>query len=84
MVEAGVGTWTFKLGSALRSTSLKVTSVYVRQGHSTNAHDRALCITKQPDRTFESPPSRMPVCTNRVETVLAQSSPLIQITWQWE
>lgn len=30
MVEAGVGMWTLKPGSALRSASLKVTSVHVR------------------------------------------------------
>jgi len=82
--EAGVGTWALKLGSTLRSTSLEVTSVHVRQGHSATAQDKALCIPEQPDRTSKHPPSRMPICANKVETVLALRSPLIQITWQWE
>lgn len=82
--EAGVGTWTLKLGSTLRSTILEVMSVLVRQGHSTNAHDKALYTPEQPDRTSESPPSRTPVCANKVESVLALRSPLIQITWQRE
>lgn len=82
--EAGVGAWPLKLGSALRSTSLGVTSALVRQGRSTNAHDKALCIPEQPDRTSESPPSRTPVSASEVEAVLALRSPLILITWQRE
>lgn len=79
--KAGVDTWTPKLGSALRSTSLGITSLHVRQGHSANAHGKALCIPEQPDRSSERPPSRTPVSANN-ETVLALRSPLIQITWQ--
>lgn len=78
--ESGVGMWTLKLGSALRSTSLEVSSVHVRQGQSTNAHNKALCIPEQPDIISESPPSHAPVCANKVETVLTLTSPLIQIT----
>lgn len=68
--EVGVGTWTSKLGSALRSISLEVTPLCVRQGHSANAHGKALCIPEQPDRTSETPPSRTPGPANNVEITI--------------
>lgn len=45
--EAVTGTQILKLGSALRFTNLEVTSVLVKQGHSTAAHNKALCVAEQ-------------------------------------